>query len=166
MAADRGDLAVEIMVEDLDHGLGRQPVRQRGKAAQIRQPDRGMHGVGVAAADLAAEDALAGAIADIGVEQHRGGAAQADDLDDPRKRRHDRAQRRHLLVGEAAGLLGGPARCVDRAVDEQQRQRDIVGDAFGAHVVEERKALAVGIVRCGTGPPSPRSNTMIAAGCW
>jgi hypothetical protein len=48
--ADRGDLAVEIAIENIDHGLGRQPVRQRGEAAQIRQPDRGMHRLGVAAA--------------------------------------------------------------------------------------------------------------------
>ena len=32
------------------------------------------------------------------------------------------------------------------AVDEQKRQRDVIGDTLGAHVVEERKALAVGIV--------------------
>ena len=32
---------------------------------------------------------------------------------------------------------------------KQQRQRDIIGDAFGAHVVEERKALALGIVDAG-----------------
>ena len=75
MRADRGHLAVEILIENIDHGLGRQPVRQRRKAAQIGQPDRGIHGLGVAAADLAAHDPLAGAVADIGVEQHRGGAA-------------------------------------------------------------------------------------------
>ena len=71
MRPDRCDLAVEILIEDIDHGLGRQPVRQRRKAAQIRQPDRGMHRIGVAAADLAAHDPLAGAVADIGVEQNR-----------------------------------------------------------------------------------------------
>ena len=71
MVPDRGHLAVEIAVEDVDHGLGRQPVRQRGKAAQIRQPDRGIHGVGMAAANLALQDPLAGAVADIGVEQQR-----------------------------------------------------------------------------------------------
>ena len=71
MRPDRRDLAIEILIEDIDDGLGRQPVGQRGKAAQIRQPDRGMHRLGVAAPDLAAHDPLAGAIADIGVEQHR-----------------------------------------------------------------------------------------------
>ena len=105
MAPDRRHLAIEIVVENVDHGLRRQPVRQRGKAAQIRQPDRRMHRIGMAAANLAAEDALAGAVADIGVEQDRGGAAQADDLDQPRQRRHERSQRGQLVIAEAAGLL-------------------------------------------------------------
>ena len=36
------------------------------------------------AADLAAKDSLTGAVADISVEQGRRGAAQVDDLDQPR----------------------------------------------------------------------------------
>ena len=63
----------------------------------------------MAAADLAGENPFAGAVADIGVEQRGGGAAQREDLAQPGKRRHDRPQRRQLLVGEAAGRLGGPA---------------------------------------------------------
>ena len=146
MLADRRHLAIEIVVEDVDHGFGRQPVGQRGKAAQIRQPDRGLHGFGMAAADWPAENSLAGAVADIGVEQRRRGAAQADDLAEPRQRPHDRSQRVELLVAEAARLFGGPARGVDRA-GEKKRQRDVVGDALGAHVVEERKTPAFGIVQ-------------------
>ena len=46
--------------------------------------NRGMQGVGVAAADLAAHDALAGTVADIVVEQAGRWAAEVDDLDDPR----------------------------------------------------------------------------------
>ena len=110
MGPDRRHLAVEIVIENIDHGLGRQPVRQRGKAAQIRQPDRRMHGIGVAAPDLAAQNPLAGAVADIGVEQDRRGAAQADDLDQPGQRRYQRSQTVELFVAEAARLLGGPAR--------------------------------------------------------
>jgi hypothetical protein len=53
MLLDRGDLAIEIMVQNVDDGLGRQPVRQRREAAQIGQPDRGIHRLGVAAPDLA-----------------------------------------------------------------------------------------------------------------
>lgn len=35
---------------------------------------------------------------------------------------------------------------MNRAVGSQKRQRDIVSDAFGTHIVEKRKALAFGIV--------------------
>jgi len=51
---------VEVAVEDIDHGFGRQPVGKGGEAAQIRQPDRGMHRIGVATAYLPAENPLAG----------------------------------------------------------------------------------------------------------
>ena len=71
---------------------------------------------------------------------------QTDDLDHPRQWPHDAPQRRQLFVREPARLLRGPARSVDRAVDEGQRQRDIVGDALGAQILDDRKALACGIV--------------------
>ena len=51
-----------------------------------------------------AENALAGAVADIGVEQRGRGAAHGEDLADARKGRNDLAQRGKLLVGEAARL--------------------------------------------------------------
>ena len=97
MLADRRHLAVEVVIENVDHDFRRQSIRQRGETAQIRQPDRRLHRLGVAAADLAAENPLAGAVADIGIEQGRGLAAQANDLDDPRQRRHQRSQRIQLL---------------------------------------------------------------------
>ena len=71
-------------------------------------------------------------------------------------------QRRQLFVGEAARLLGGPARGVDGAVDEQQRQREIVGDAFGAHVVEIGKRLLSRIVQRGPDLHAPRWNTIVS----
>ncbi len=70
----------------------------------------------------------------------------AGDLDEAGQRRHQGSQGVQLLIAEAARLLGGPARGVNRAVGRKQRQRDIVGDAFGAHLVEKRKAFARGIV--------------------
>ena len=73
-----------------------------------------------------------------------------------------RSQRGQLLVAEAAGLLRGPARCVNRAVDEQQRQRDIIGDAFGAHVVEDRKASGSRDRRCDARTSSPSPNTIVS----
>ena len=35
---------------------------------------------------------------------------------------------------------------MSRAIGREKRQGDIVGDAFGPHVVEKRKAIAFGIV--------------------
>ena len=166
MRPDRRHLAVEIEIEDIDHGLGRQPVRQRGKAAQIRQPDRGMHGLGVAAPDLAAENPLAGAIADIGVEQRPRpcGAGWMISISRASGGISDRSAV-ELLVAETARLPGGPARRVNRPVDEEQRQRDIIGDALGAHVVEEWKAPAFGIVERDSLTSRPSSNT-IASGLF
>ena len=89
MFADRGNLAVEVMVQDVDHGFCRHAIGQRGEAAQVGQPYRGVHGLGVTAPDLAAENPFAGAVADIGIEQARRGTGQADDFDHARQRRHD-----------------------------------------------------------------------------
>ncbi|MEY9350359.1 hypothetical protein ABIG05_004798 [Bradyrhizobium japonicum] len=110
----------------------------------------------MAAADLAAEDTRAGTVADIGVEQHLGGAAQADDLGDARERCPDGADCRDVVVAEAAGMPRDPARRVDRAVEIVHRHREVVGHAFGAHVVEERKPLAVRIVH-----PSPHLEPLL-----
>ena len=147
MVADRLDLAVEILIEDIDHGFGRQAVGQRGEAAQVGQPDRGVHCLGVAAPNLARHDPFPGPIADIGIEQHGGGASQADDFDITRQRRDHRAQRIQLLVGKATRLFRGPARRVDGAVDKRHRQRDVVGDALGAHILDNREAATFWIVR-------------------
>ena len=100
----------------------------------------------MAAPDLAAHDPLAGAVADIGVEQARGHAVQTKDLDHPRQRLHEAPQRRQLFVRETARLFGGPARTVDGAAHEGQRQRDIIRDALGAQFIDDREARAPGIV--------------------
>ena len=76
MLADRGDLAIEILVEDVDHVLA--AASRSDSAVKPRKSDSQIAAciaLGVAAADLARPDALAGAIADIGVEQRGGGAA-------------------------------------------------------------------------------------------
>src|SRR5205814_1275231 len=150
MVADRRDLAVKILIENIDHGLGRQPVRQRGKPAQVGQPDRGVHRLGMAAANLTGHDFFAGAIADIGIEQYRGGAAQADDLGVPRQRRDYQAERIELLIGKATRLFRGPARGVNGTiVDERHRQRDVVGNALRAQLLDDREAPGFRIVRAG-----------------
>src|SRR5437588_6809680 len=52
-----------------------------------------------------------------------------------------------MLAGETVRVPGGPARRVRGAVGKLKWQRDVVGDAFTAHVVEERKAPALGIIQ-------------------
>ena len=113
MGLDRMHLTIKILVENIHHGLGRQPVRKRGEAAQIRQPDRGLHGIGVAAANLPAENPLAGAVAHISVEQVRSGAGQVHDLDYARQRPHQHSQRGQFVIAETARLFRAPARSVN-----------------------------------------------------
>src|SRR3954466_12730914 len=98
------------------------------------------------APDLPGEDPLAGAVADIGVEQERRGALQADDLDDARERDDKLTQPVDLFVGKTAGLPGGPARGVRLAGDEHQRQREVVGDAFPTQIADYAETLARRIV--------------------
>ena len=102
MFADRGNLAVEVIVQDVDHSFRRHAIGQRGEAAQVGQPYRGVHGLGVTAPDLAAENPFAGAVADIGVQKARRHAAPVDDLHDARQRRDQPAQGRQLIIGETA----------------------------------------------------------------
>ena len=84
-------LAIEILIEDVDHDFRGQAVRQRGEAAQIGQPDRRLHGFRMATTDLAGENPLAGAVAHISIEQRGSGAAQCPNLAEPGKGSHDRA---------------------------------------------------------------------------
>ena len=95
---DRRHLAVEIAVEQIDQLLRRQPFGQRREAAHVRQPDHGADFLDEAAPDFAGQDALAGLMADIGVEQIGGGPPQRADFRDPRQRRDDRFEIGELLA--------------------------------------------------------------------
>src|SRR3954447_8678452 len=100
----------------------------------------------MAAPDLSGQDAFAGAVADIGIEQERRGSLQADDLDDARQRDDQLAQPVDLFVGETARLPGGPARGMRLAGDEHQRQREVVRDAFRTQIADDGETLARRIV--------------------
>ena len=65
MFDDRRHLAIEIAIEQTDKSLRRQPIGKPGEAAHIGKPDRGVDVFGVAAADAAGKDTLAGILADI-----------------------------------------------------------------------------------------------------
>ncbi|MEH2519452.1 hypothetical protein V1279_005025 [Bradyrhizobium sp. AZCC 1610] len=95
-------------------------------------------------------DPLAGAVADIGIQKARSHAVQTEDLDHPGQWLRQAPQRCQLFVREPTGLFGGPARCIHRAADEGQWQREIIRDAFGAKFVDNRKTTAPEII--GAGP--------------
>ena len=65
---DGGHLAVEIGVQQADEFFGRHAVCPRGESAHVGEPDGGLDPLGIAAMDLAGEDALARVMPDICVE--------------------------------------------------------------------------------------------------
>ena len=84
-----------------------------------------------------AQDALAGVAADVGVEERGGAAAQRQDLGQARQRPRHGAQRRHLVVGEAARRVGGVGDGVHLAAQKRQRQADVVGEAGEPLLLED-----------------------------
>ena len=147
MVEDRRHLAVEILVEQVDQLLRRQPLGGGRKATHVREPDHGPDRFDVAAPDFAHQNPLARLAADIGVEQIRGGAPQGADFRDPRQRHRDRFEIGKLRGREAARLLRRPGRDVDRGVGEHQGHRDIIRRSLGAELGKNRKvirAIAVG----------------------
>ena len=90
-------LAAEIEVQTVDQRLRRQPLGDRGKAAHVRQPNRGADRLHIAAADLAGKNTLAGLVTDISVDQIFRRAPQRADFRDPRQRRDDRYKIGELL---------------------------------------------------------------------
>ena len=95
---------------------------------------------------MSRQDALAGTVADIGVEQRSGRAGHGVDLGEPTERMNHRPQGREMVIREAAFDLRGPARCMNSAVGEQQGNGDVVRCPFRTHVIEEREAPTLGII--------------------
>src|SRR6202034_4036201 len=62
------------------------------------------------------------------------------------QRPYHHLQRGQLFIAKTTRLFRAPACSMNRAAGEPERQRNIVADAFGPHVVKERKALALRIV--------------------
>jgi len=104
MLDDRRHLAVEIAIEQIDQILRRQRVGQRGEAAHVGQPDRGVDRLGIAAANMSREHALAGVLADISGQEIAGDAIPGADFGDPRQRRNQRLDGLDLGIGKTAGL--------------------------------------------------------------
>jgi hypothetical protein len=56
MVEDDRHLAVKVTVQQVDHDPWRQTIRQGGKSAHVRQPDRRMDFLDIAAPDMPGED--------------------------------------------------------------------------------------------------------------
>ncbi len=84
-------------------------------------------------------------------------------FDHARQRRADLPQCRQLLIRKAARLSGSPARCVHPYHHPRRAAawRDVIRDALGTELLDNRKTLACGII--GASPTSsPCCNTMIS----
>ena len=127
--------------------MRRQTVGQRGKPAHVRQPDGRVDLLDVAAPDMPGEDALAGVMPDIGIEQGARHPPQGADLGDPRQRRDDGLDAGDLRVGEAARLPRRAGHRMNGAIGEDERRGEIVGHLFGAKIRKDRKIR--GTVRIG-----------------
>src|SRR5258708_22964492 len=120
MVEDDRYLAIEIAVEEVDLNRRRQTIGQCGEPAHVRQPDRRVDLLDVAAPDMPGEDALTGVMPDIGIEQGASHPPQRSDFGNPRQRRDDRIDTRYLRVGEAASLPRCASHRVNGAVGEDE----------------------------------------------
>ena len=64
---DRGNLAAEIAIKNVDHGLWRRLLGKLGKSAHVRKPNRGADHLNIPAPDFARENPLSGLVSDVGV---------------------------------------------------------------------------------------------------
>jgi hypothetical protein len=144
----RAGHALEIFVENGQkfspaHGVG-----ERGRAAQVAEPDHRVNLGAVAALDLSGQHLGAGLLAKIGVEQIDRRALERIDLGNPRQRDLNLPQSLEVGLAETAGPARRPGRGVDLPVGEFQRLREIVGDAFLAQICEDREIdRAVGLLQ-------------------
>ena len=108
MLDDRRYLAVEIAIEQIDQILRRQRVGQHGEATHVGQPDCGVDRLGIAAANMSGEHALAGILADISGQEIAGDAIPGADFGDARQRCNQRLDGLAFGIGEAARLARRP----------------------------------------------------------
>jgi hypothetical protein len=78
-------------------------------------------------------------VSSIGVEQGRRGAPERFHFDHARKRRYDFRERTDLAFAEARELLRLHRDHVNRAVCEDERERDVVGDALRPQILEHQR---------------------------
>ena len=139
MLEDHRHLAIKIAIEEIDQHPRRLTIGECRESAHVRQPDGRVDFLDIAAVDTPGKDALAGVMPDIGIEKNTGRPTQRPDLGDPRQRSHNCFDTGDLCIGETSRLPGRAGDEVNRAVGEEQRQRHIIGHAFGTELLENRE---------------------------
>jgi len=108
---------------------------------------RVLQATSTAAVDLSGEDALAGVMPDIGIEQSARRAPPCPNLGDPRQRCHNCFNTGDLCIGETIRLPGRAGDQVNGIIGKEQRQSHIIGHAFGTELLENReihRAIRIG----------------------
>ena len=139
MLEDHRHLAIKIAIEEIDQHPRWLTIGECGEPAHVGEPDRCVDLLDIAAPDPPGEDALAGVVADIGVEQGARVPPPCADLGDPRQRRHDRLDTGDLFIGETARLPRRAGDHVNGAVCEEQRQSQVIGHPLGTEFLQDRE---------------------------
>ena len=101
----------------------------------------------MASPDPSGQNALAGIMTNIGIEQIGGSSLQCPDFSNTRERPYDRFDAGNLRVSETAHLLRRPGCHVNRTAGEDQRGGEIISRAFRAQLAEYRKLLGFARMR-------------------
>ena len=139
MLADRRENAVEIFVEQSDHGSRTENVCQHREVAQIDQHDRGGDRAQIATADLPFEDQLARLAADIGAEQVLDEPHQGLQLDHGGIGRQQIIHQAQHLGRETLRAPGRPGKRVDRPGGERNRRDHVMDEPLFAQLFEDRE---------------------------
>src|SRR5579862_5392330 len=87
-------------------------------------------------------------MADVSVKEILRGVAQSMNFDDAGEGELQLEHAVEIVHRKAAGLIGGDAQGMDLAGREDQRQRDVIGDAVGLQLLQDgslrRRSLEAG----------------------
>ena len=97
---DRVDRGLGVIVEERDDLVGRDGLADRGRAAQIREPQYGVDALGDAARDFSAQHLLGGVAAEIDPAERSRDIGVRGGLDRKPQHRHQVAQRRKALLAK------------------------------------------------------------------
>ena len=125
--SDGGDDCLEIIVEQLDHLRGRQPVGQGRETAHVGHHDHGPQLLPLRPLDLPGEHAPPSLRPEIGVEQVLGDPPERARLDDRGERRIEFLECGNIGVAEPARPVGRPSDHRKAPEAPVERQREVIG---------------------------------------